>query len=341
MESSSPSFSRNGTSADSSEAASNWKNESQVSSTFDEDSILGYLSSGRMVRKRSLFDPTPVSRRRNRHPLKKSNSAAKKRKMKSESVIQVKSPANKYDKKKKKAKESSCSNSHPVRRKATRRQLAPGEVRNCLALCMVYASEGMLRTGEGARQANRDYLRLNTMEKLGYQVYSVDSWHKTILSKADRHLQSSFRVPHRFMQSLDEKWIVPGSIPGVGGMHFDILVFDYFWMPRHWNKCWGSKIFSTLVPELASIYSCCDFWFPNDKEGLLKRMAEEASDAILDVGLRFELVPKKRAHECPLYAATAICDAELIKLPGKMCNNNQIEIYLMDDFPFLHVYLPE
>ncbi len=24
-----------------------------------------------------------------------------------------------------------------------------------------------------------------------------------------------------------EKWIAPGSIPGVGGMHFDILVFDY------------------------------------------------------------------------------------------------------------------
>ncbi len=24
-----------------------------------------------------------------------------------------------------------------------------------------------------------------------------------------------------------EKWISPGSIPGVGGIHFDVLVFDY------------------------------------------------------------------------------------------------------------------
>ncbi len=38
----------------------------------------------------------------------------------------------------------------------------------------------------------------------------------------------------------------------------------------------------------------------------------------------FELVPKQRAHECPLYAATALCEAELIKLPGKMSNSNQV-----------------
>ncbi len=35
-----------------------------------------------------------------------------------------------------------------------------------------------------------------------------------------------------FVLLNQEKWIAPGSIPGIGGMHFDVLVFDYVSEPR-------------------------------------------------------------------------------------------------------------
>jgi hypothetical protein len=211
----------------------------------------------------------------------------------------------------------------------------PGKTQNCLALCMVFADDDKLVYTGGARQATRDHLRLATLEGMGYKVHSVDTWHKEEMSLRGRHLQSSFCVPHRFLQSLHKKWPPLGD---GGSTSFGLVVFDYFWIPTHWNKCWGTRIMDAIVPHLAGMYDCTDFWFPNDKGGVMWTMVTKAKTELKRCKLKYRPISRKQMAACPLYSATEQCRDGLLQLATPMTNDDQMPIYLTDSHPFIRVW---
>lgn len=87
---------------------------------------------------------------------------------------------------------------------------------NSLLLGMVYSDVMEPKRG----QEYRDRVRSEAMEKLGYQVRTLDNKHSDI--NLQKHCTANFSDTRRMMRSIESKW--KGEI-------FDHVILDYFFCP--------------------------------------------------------------------------------------------------------------
>jgi hypothetical protein len=108
---------------------------------------------------------------------------------------------------------------------ALRLQLAPfPEPKNALLLGMFYSED----EGEPKRgQQFRDAVRCQSMETLGYTVYTLDGKHEPVKNKtkSGRHCNANFASSSRRLTwSIIEVWKNAGIV-------FDVIILDYFFSP--------------------------------------------------------------------------------------------------------------
>lgn len=94
---------------------------------------------------------------------------------------------------------------------------------NVLLLGMVFSEEFEPKRG----QEFRDRVRCEAMEKLGYEVKTLDTKHSdNVISK---HVQADFTEPRRMLRSMKSKW--PNCV-------FQDIILDYFFSPVRSFDLW-------------------------------------------------------------------------------------------------------
>ncbi len=89
---------------------------------------------------------------------------------------------------------------------------------NVLLLGMVFAHQA---TEPKRGQEYRDRVRCESVQELGFQVYTLDDKHSD--TSIDEHCQANFSDTRRMMQSIQAKW--PDSL------QFQEIILDYFFSP--------------------------------------------------------------------------------------------------------------
>lgn len=85
-----------------------------------------------------------------------------------------------------------------------------------LLLGVVFATEQRAKRG----QEYRDRVRCEAMEKIGYNVRTLDNKHSDV--GLEKHCTANFSDTRRMMKSMEAKW---------HGEKFDHIILDYFFSP--------------------------------------------------------------------------------------------------------------
>lgn len=109
---------------------------------------------------------------------------------------------------------------------------------NSLLLGVVFATEQRAKRG----QEYRDRVRCEAMERLGYQVKTLDNKHAD--KDLPKHCTANFSDTRRMMKSMEGKW--PGE-------KFDHVILDYFFSPVRNLPKTAQLYFSS---NLFTIYIC-------------------------------------------------------------------------------------
>jgi hypothetical protein len=112
-----------------------------------------------------------------------------------------------------------------------------GKEEAVLLLGMVYSEE--IRPKRG--QEYRDRIRCIALEKLGYNVKTLDNKHDATILPDNRHCTSNFADGRRFVKAIKSNW---------EGLIFDSIILDYFFSPVKY-----SYIKLLLLSLNRSIYS--------------------------------------------------------------------------------------
>lgn len=173
-------------------------------------------------------------------------------------------------------------------------------------------------------QEFRDMVRCKGLEKLGYDVKTLDNKHSTDRAEEDKHCQTTFCDPRRMKQSLFRSW---------GDKKFDTVILDYFFSPVGWaRERWGLSFFKETLPMLAT-------WFMEEKGCIYLPNLQCVQDCIEECKhelLKYFVIETiSNPNENPLYKATSISQVvdELIQCPDMLTNETQIKP-LNPDFPF-------
>lgn len=92
------------------------------------------------------------------------------------------------------------------------------------ALILGMAFHDKARSEQPTRgQGYRDRIRCEALERLNYNVRSLDNKHEEIISKESKHCQANFADARRMKSSMDELW--PNR------EQYDHVILDYFFSP--------------------------------------------------------------------------------------------------------------
>lgn len=201
--------------------------------------------------------------------------------------------------------------------------------KNALLLGMVFSIEKDPLTG----QMFRDRVRCEAMERLGFNVKTLDDKHDgdveraasdpTSFSDDDKnyakrgtHCRANFAQCRRMLKSMEDAWGVDQS--------FDQIILDYFFCPAGYvNMRWAEPFFRDTLPAIASkgiITKNGSIWLPH--AAYVEEMLEKYGD-VLAPYYQSKLVC--RFNECPLYEATENVEDQLKMCPDRRTNSNQIE----------------
>ena len=172
-------------------------------------------------------------------------------------------------------------------------------------------------------QEYRDRVRCEAMQKMGYDVYTLDDKHDDVSLDHKRHCTANFADARRCLKAMRKNW---------GTKSFDHIVLDYFFCPEGWAKeRWTEGFFKLTLPKLAQegiLSQSGSIWLPNLKcvDDLLIKY-----EALLDEHFIWDVVPK--ANMNPLFKATNKVEKELLSCPDSLTNETQL--LPLDDCPFI------
>ena len=188
----------------------------------------------------------------------------------------------------------------------------PHTNKKALLLGMVFSDEQSPRRG----QEYRDRVRCEALERLGYDVYTLDDKHDEGSISSGRHCCANFAVERRMMKSVAAKW---GE-----DIVFDDIILDYFFSPVGWARTrWSQTLFTGTLPSIA-------------KNGLLKKGGKVLLPNLsyTDEALKefehllepyYNITTINDPKENVLYLATESVTADLLKCPDNITNETQIK----------------
>lgn len=181
--------------------------------------------------------------------------------------------------------------------------------KNALLLGMVYSEETVPKRG----QEYRDRVRCIALERLGYNVYTLDNKHSDV--GLQQHCNANFSDCRRMMRSIESKW---------GNIQFDGVFLDYFFSPVGWaRERWTDPLFTTTLPALADhglLKKGATVWLPN-----IQCIDESVRDFGGILRKRFELRTVSQARSNPLCKATDSVTTELTRCPDLLTNDTQLK----------------
>ena len=205
---------------------------------------------------------------------------------------------------------------------------------NILLLGMVYSTEQRPIVG----QEYRDRVRIKGLEMLGYDVYTLDDKHEiSFKTEPGKHCSSNFCDKRRLKNDMETAW---GK-----SLRFDYIILDYFWCPEGWlQKRWNRAFFESTLPFFLNFEFLKyggEIFLPW-KRGVQELVTEAGIKLTLPYDLHFVSNP----NENPLYAATDLCELDLMKCKKDQRRTNKSEMpELFKETPFLKLtkrkkYLP-
>eukprot|EP01038_Epipyxis_sp_PR26KG_P005631 gene5631-7777_t len=200
--------------------------------------------------------------------------------------------------------------------------------KRALLLGMVFAEEFSPKRG----QEYRDRVRCEALEKLGYNVKTLDNKHTIEKAKVGCHCNASFTDVRRMLRSINDAWGENGE-----KVQFDEIILDYFFSPVGWaRERWSEPLFTETIPTIAKdglLSTSGRIWLPN--LNCIKEMLDDNS-ALLSKYYSWKEV--KNPLKNPLFMATNSKDIEhkLLLCPDALTNITQIKPLLWESqFPFI------
>jgi len=191
-----------------------------------------------------------------------------------------------------------------------------------LLLGMVFAHSAM----EPKRgQEFRDRVRCESVNKLGYQVYSLDDKHHD----ADilEHCDANFADPRRMIKKMKLKW--------TDDIQFQHIILDYFFSPVGWARTrWTKRFFYKTIPAFVQeniLTTGGKLWLPH--LDCITKEIEEYSEIIQAY---YQVTLVDNCQENPLYVATEHVNEELLRCPDNLTNETQMQpLYNHSKYPFV------
>jgi hypothetical protein len=178
-----------------------------------------------------------------------------------------------------------------------------------LALGMVYSKEDKPKCG----QQYRDRLRILELERLGYNVYSLDNKHLSTDGLPGKHCHSSFASTRHLQKNISQTW---------GDVSFDLIIMDYFFCPVGWIKSsWTVWFFTETLAYLSTILNKDGVvWLPLNAD--VMTCIEEFN---MYISLNFIIEYENDVSKNPLYQATENCYTALLKSIDRRTNLTEMQ----------------
>jgi len=197
---------------------------------------------------------------------------------------------------------------------------------NILLLGMVFSDQLIPSRG----QEYRDRVRCLELQKLGFNVYTVDDKHEDDYLFPGKHCNANFNNDSGFLKNIQNK---------LGNdIKFSHIILDYFFCPIGWARTrWLPTFYSKTIPLIALklLSPGGMLWLPhlrNVTESI--QLNQESIDACFIV---HEVDDPMRN---PLFAATEQATDELKRCPDLYLNENQLPPLLVESrFPFYGLQL--
>ena len=193
---------------------------------------------------------------------------------------------------------------------------------NILLLGMVFTDQ-LLLPARG--QEFRDRVRCIELQRLGFNVCTVDDKHNDDYLFPGLHCNANFNNARGFVRQIKNKW---GS-----DVQFSHIILDYFFCPIGWaRERWSPKFFSETIPSIASNLLSPDgkLWLPN-----LQNVREAIELNRIRIESVFNIHQIANPVQNPLHAASENCTQELLRCPDSRTNANQIAPLICNSqFPF-------
>ena len=199
-------------------------------------------------------------------------------------------------------------------------------LKKALLLGVVYSNDKEA-SEPSCGQRFRDRVRCKSLEKAGYEVYSLDDKHEASSAVPGRHCQTNFSDSARMMRCLPLSW------EWLSQSGFDSIYLDYFFSPAGWRQeRWQQGFFQRTLALLGerniiNVGGC--IWLPNND--YVNKMITLHEPELIE---HFEVVEVESARRCPLFKATDQALDQLMLCPDNMTNETQGK-YLDQAFPFI------
>jgi hypothetical protein len=192
---------------------------------------------------------------------------------------------------------------------------------NILLLGMVFSDQLAPTRG----QEFRDRARCIQLQRLGFNVCTVDDKHKDDYLFPGLHCNANFNQARGFISQIRGKW---GN-----DVKFSHVILDYFFSPVSWaRERWSPKFFSETIPAIATniLTPGGKLWLPSLEN---VTAAIYLNHARINSFFTVHEVEDPMKH--PLYVATENATVELLSCPDNYTNENQIlPLLVYHKFPF-------
>lgn len=192
---------------------------------------------------------------------------------------------------------------------------------NILLLGMVFSEQLLPERG----QEFRDRVRCIELQRLGFNVCTVDDKHNDDYLFPGLHCNANFNNDRGFVRQVRNKW---GR-----DVQFKHIILDYFFCPVGWARTrWSPKFYSDTIPAIASnlLSPGGKLWLPNLEN---VRDSIELNRILIESVFIIQQITNPLLN--PLYAATENCTQELLRCPDSRINENQIAPLICNSqFPF-------
>jgi len=196
-----------------------------------------------------------------------------------------------------------------------------GKKENILLLGMVFSDQMIPARG----QEFRDRVRCVELQRLGFNVCTVDDKHNDDYLFPGLHCNANFNNDRGFVRQIRSKW---GR-----DVQFHHIILDYFFSPVGWARTrWSPKFFSDTIPAIASnlLSPGGKLWLPN-----LQNVREAIELNRIYIESIFNVHQITNPLQNPLYAASECCTTELLRCPDCITNATQISpLVCNSQFPF-------
>jgi hypothetical protein len=192
-----------------------------------------------------------------------------------------------------------------------------------LLLGMVFSTEQSPKRG----QMFRDRIRCESLEHLGYSVYTLDNKHEITTAQIGKHCRTNFAQSRRMLKDINSIW-------GYNNQ-FNVIILDYFFCPEGYvQKRWTEPFFIHTLPALVTC-NILDIngtlWLPHMR--YIDEMLDKYGNYLSQYYIwELEDVPDMN----PLYHATSNAYDILITCPDNITNNTQLPHLLPKPFYIFH-----